>query len=525
MPNTGSGLGEQMVAAGKSLPVLIPTSDASAGLASPGSLRRLLIGIALLSASLMMLLMSLNSTAIPMEAVKWGGIILAVYIFGLFALILAFRGPSFGLGSWRLGPWMMIWAAVMFGIASSINMANYQFGPAPQLIISNVLSAFWLVAVGMTAWLAAYLIGPGRLIGKAVARWTGALQKRYTEDIRGSAPWLLYAIGSAARIILILSTARIGYVGSAASTTTTASWYDHGLISLAFCAPVGVATAVLSALRRSGGGRWASVAVLISAEAAFALISGDKTPFAVLILAVVIPYTAVRGGLPWKLLALAAIVFFAVVTPFNHSYRQTARTGTATISAQQAVNAAPGLLGGTLSGGSGLTTQFLTSVNDVLSRSQYIVVVAIIMQETPGEIPYIPKSQMFTGIVSGMIPRLIWPGKPIDGGGAELQNAYFDGSAKRTAIAFTIIGSLYVYGGWGPLVLGMLLVGFLFRIIDDIIDVRRNPHTVFISLFFFQPLVTIEASWVSTVLFVVLFIPIWVLTVALAFQPRRRALA
>jgi len=499
--------------------------ETSGGLASPGNLRRLLIGIALLSTSLVLLLMSLNSTVIPMEAVKRSGVILAVYILGLFTLMLAFRGPGFGPGSWRLGPWMMIWAATMFGIASSINMGNYQLGNASQLILSNVLNALWLIAVGMTAWLAAYLIGPGRLTEKAVSRWTSFLKERYTEEIRGSAPWLLYAIGSSARIILILSTAQLGYVGDVASATTTASWYDHGLISLQFCAPVGVATAMLVALRRPSRGAWATVVLMAPAEAAYALISGNKTPFVVVILAIIIPYAAVRRGLPWKLLVIFAIAFFAVVIPFNNSYRQTARTGTTTISVQQAVNAAPGVLGGTFSDGSGLTNKFLTSVNDVLNRSQYIVVVAIIMQDTPSEIPYIPQSQMFTGIVSGMIPRLIWPGKPI-GGGSGLEQAYFGiGPTRHTSTAFTLFGSLYAYGGWGPLVFGMLLVGFLFRILDDTIDVRGDPHTVFIPLFLFQALVTMEEGWVSTVLSVVLFIPVWVLAVALAFRPRRRALA
>lgn len=499
----------------------------SDGSMPPGTLWRLLIGIALLAASLVLLTKTLNSTAITVEAVKWGGIALAVYIFALLALMLAIRGAGRGPASWRLGPWLMIWVATMFGFASSINLGNFQFGLSAQVILNNVLGALWLVAAGMTMWVLGYLIGPGRLIGKSTARWTESLGRRYTGEIRSHwTPWLLYGIGSAARIILLLTTARLGYVGDAASAVTTASWYSHALASLGYCAPAGVAAAMLAALRRPAPGSQATAIVLILAEIGYALASGDKTDFIVLIMAVFIPYTAERGRPPGALFAALIIIFLVVVIPFNAAYRQNARSGTSILSVGQAVSAAPQLLGDTLGGGNGLAATVLASVDTLLNRGQYIADVAIIMQRTPSQIPYLPASQMFTGPVSLLIPRVLWPGKPIYASGYYFGQEYLGVSPKEyTSAAITPLGSLYRYGGWVPLIAGMLFLGFLFRMLDDIIDVRGNPHTLFIPLLTFQVLVTAEQDWDATLVTFVLFVPVWVLTVVLAFSPKRRMLA
>jgi hypothetical protein len=133
---------------------------------------------------------------------------------------------------------------------------------------------------------------------------------------------------------------------------------------------------------------------------------------------------------------------------------------------------------------------------------------------------------MFTGPVSVFIPRVLWPGKPIIASGYYFGQEYLGvSSTEYTSAAITPLGSLYRYGGWVPLIAGMLFLGFLFRMLDDIIDVRGNPHTVFIPLLTFQALVTAEQDWATTLVAMVLFVPVWVLTVVLAFRPRRRMLA
>ena len=75
------------------------------------------------------------------------------------------------------------------------------------------------------------------------------------------------------------------------------------------------------------------------------------------------------------------------------------------------------------------------------------------------------------------------------------------------------------------MIAGMLFLGFLFRMLDDIIDVRGNPHAVFIPPLIFPFLVQAGSGLAPIIVTMALFVPVWVLIVVLAFRPRRRMLA
>lgn len=506
----------------------VAITEVSAGQSSRrgaiGTQWRLLAGIFLLATSAVLLVLTINSSDLPTSAIKWGGSALAVYICGLLALVSAIRGPGHGLASWRIGPWLLIWVAAMFGLATSTGLGNFQISPSSQVVLSNVLGALWLVAVAMSAWVLGYLIGPGKVATKAVARWTGRLECRFTGDVRSSwAPWLLYGIGGVARATLLLTTARLGYLGNFAPAVTSASWYSHELQSLQSFAPIGVATAVFQLLRRPSRSAQVTAFVLIIAETCYAMISGLKADFIVLIMAVAIPVAAVRGHLPRSILIGCGTVFLVLVIPFSSAYRMNARYGAESISVSQAVSAAPQLLEQTIDGEGNLATTALNSIDYMLGRGLYIADVAIIMQRTPGQIPYLPTAQMITGVGGALIPRALWPGKPIFDPGYEFGQEYFEfSSTEYTSTAVTPMGDLYRYGGWIPVLAGMLFIGLLFRIIDDIIDVRNNPHTIFIPLLTFQALVMAEQDWISTLVAALLFLPFWWLAVSIGF--RRRSL-
>jgi threonine/homoserine/homoserine lactone efflux protein len=96
-------------------------------------------------------------------------------------------------------------------------------------------------------------------------------------------------------------------------------------------------------------------------------------------------------------------------------------------------------------------------------------------------------------------------------------------STVYTSSAITPMGDLYRHEGWAPVVAGMFLLGCGVRFLDDVMDVRENPHAVFLVLLLFPVLVKNEVDWVLLLLSIPGIVVIWVLAVALIFRKRRWA--
>jgi len=92
-----------------------------------------------------------------------------------------------------------------------------------------------------------------------------------------------------------------------------------------------------------------------------------------------------------------------------------------------------------------------------------------------------------------------------------------------TSTADTEIGGLYLYGGWIPVIVGMFLLGCGVRLLDDVLDVRANPHAIFLVLLICPSLVKGEGDGESLLASVPATLFIWLLATALTFRARRRA--
>jgi hypothetical protein len=507
--------------------IRLPSLDVAA--APPGEVRQaggrpLLGALCLLTASIGLLCAAVNA-AVAADAVFFGGLALGSYVYSLLFVALAVRGPGHGPATWRLGPWMLIWAGTMYGLAT-VTLDQSQGTIADQIVLANVVRALWLVAAGTTMWFLGYLIGPGRLARVAAARGVGGLRRRFSADVRSPlTPWLVYGIGSLARLLSAVTTGRFGYVGNAAAAVSTAAWYSQVLILLGLLGQVGVAAAALQVFRERLASARVTLVILFVAEIGYAIASGQKENYANAVLAVAIPYTAARHRLPKAMLVAVGIVFLAIIIPFTSAYRSTAReTAVGTLSAGQAVGAAPQILRDTLSGGDSLLTEIPGSVGYLLARGQDVDAPAIIMQRTPGQIPYSDPVQLITGPLSALIPRVLWPGKPILATGYQFGQEYFEVPATvYSSTTITPVGDLYRYGGWLPVLIGMFVLGCGIRLLDDVLDVRGNPQTVFLTLFLFPSLVMSEQDWITLLAAIPAFILMWWLAVALAFRRRGEA--
>ena len=470
------------------------------------------------AATSVLLLLALTADR-PTQAVVWGGIALATYTLGFLCIIGALHDSELGLTRWRFGPWILIWYTLTYGLAT-ITWRHTQTGTTVAFVaLPSVLRALWLVAVGMTAWVLGYFIGPGMLARSATAKGVAKVAHNFSSEVRSlAAPWILYAIGTAARAASAATTGRFGYIGNTASAVSTATGYGQILNVLGFCAPFAVAAAALQVFRERLRPARITLGILFSIELAVAAISGDKVNFLSAALAVIIPYSAARRRLPMATLMATALIFITVVTPFSAAYRNTVRSGTAVLTTFQAAQEVPEILGQAVSVNS-IVSAAPTSIEYLLQRVQEIDSSAVILQRTPAQIGYINPAQLVEIPLAGFVPRAIWPSKPIQLPMYQVSQEYYDQPATvYTAASITPVGDLYRYGGWIPVIAGMLFLGCVIRLLDDVLDVRKNPQVIFLMLLLYPSVVVAESGWVAIFSGIPLTIMVWLFSVAITFK-------
>ncbi len=487
---------------------------------APLAPRSAVVGLVLAAVGTVLAIEALGSSDQPTRAVVWASLALAAWAFGLMCLAGAAQGNRLGLAQWRFGPWTLLWYGAAFGLAS-ITFSQPQTGIASQIALSSVLRALWLVGVGTTVWVVGYFVGPGRPMRTVAVRGIEALGRRFTAEVRGpAAPWVLYAIGSAARIASTLTSGIFGYVGDASSAVTTVAGYGQILTLLSLCAPLAVAASALQVFREQMSGARLTLTVLFLIELTVGLAAGNKQNFIIVALAVIIPYSAARRRLPKVMLALAILLFLLIIVPFTGTYRNTARGGTATLTASQAIHAAPEILLQTVTG-QNVFTVLSTSSDYLLQRIREIDSPAIIVQRTPQQIHFLSPAQLVEAPLTELVPRAIWPGKPIVATGYSFNQQYYGlPPTLYTSAATTPIGGLYQYGGWIPVIGGMFLLGCGVRLLDEVLDVRTNTHSIFLVLLMFPDIVKGEQGWVDLLAAIPGTICIWLLAVALTFRHR-----
>ncbi len=483
-----------------------------------------LAGGLLLAFAAVCLLAVATRSVLPPKAIPWASYALAAWCAALLCLTAAARGDgSAGLGQWKIGPWMLAWCAVTSGIAT-VALAGPQDGIVAEIAATSVLRALWLVAVAMGAWGAGYCAGPHRLAGRHAAMALAALHRRRACEVRGAAvPWVLYGTGTAARAATLALTGQFGYVGNPATAAASVAGYQQALAMLSLMAPLAIAVSAMRAWREGAPGARVTTAILFCAEVAAGAVSGNKQSFVVAILAVAIPYAAARRKLPKALLAAAVLAFLLLVIPFTGAYRATARGGTVTLGADQAISGAPAVLRQVLDADS--PSVLPQSVAYMAQRIQEIDAPAIILQRTPLQVPYQSPLQLVEAPIADLIPRAIWHGKPIlDAGGVLSQQYYGIPATVYTSSAITPAGDLYRHGGWAPVIAGMFLLGCGIRVLDDVLDIRASTHAALLVLLLFPDLVKGEDDWVGLLAGLPAVVLTWLAVVAFSFarQPRQR---
>jgi len=486
--------------------------------------RQVIIAALLLAAALVFCGGAVNASAEPTRAVVWGALALACYAFALMCLAQAGESAGLGLATWKFGPWILLWYGFAFGLAT-VTWAGPQTSVATEITLHSVLRAIWLVAVAITFWTAGYFVGPGQATRRLAARGMAAIGSRLSGAVRNrSTPWLLYAIGTAASLVTTATTGHFGYTYTdASSSVTAATGYGQIFSALSSLAPLAIAAAALQAYRERLPGARITLIIIFLMQLAFGAAAGGKQDFVITLLALIIPMSSARCRLPKVIVIGAILAFLVIVVPFNQAYRIASRNGSVTLSPSEAIHKAPMILAQNLTGHS-LVTALPNSTTYLLQRIREIDSAAIVMQRTPEQIAFMSPIQLIEAPLGGIVPRAVWPGKPIFATGYQFsQQYYLLPSTLYTSSAITPVGDLYRHGGWIPVIAGMFLLGCGVRLLDDVLDIRANPHAIFLILLLFPALVKNEEDWVSLVAGVPATVVIWLVASALTFRASRSA--
>ena len=480
----------------------------------------LLIGLFLLAVAAALVIAALSAVSVG-DQIRWGAIALAVFCAGLLPLMAVAAGHAgLGLATWRLGPWSLVWGTLAFGL-STLSWLGPQSGPSAEILPDSILRALWMIGVALTMLTVGYCAGPHRLAAGRARRATDVISRRFTGEIRGPAvPWILLMVGIVAQYGYAVLTGHFGYVGDVAASVTTAAGYSQYLAVAGECVPLAVLAGAIRAYRTRTLGAWFALGTLFAAAIAVGAVAGNKQSFVVAILAVFIPYTVVRRRLPAGAIVAAVLLFLLIVIPFNLAYRATARGGTVTLSTSQAVAAAPAIADQVAA--SDLSAAVLSqSASYLTERIRTIDTPAIIMQRTPSEIPFANPGQLLIAPVVDLIPRILWPGKPILTPGYQVSQEYYQLPPQiYTSSNVTPEADLYRHGGWFPLVAGMLLFGCAIRILDEMADLRRGVHGAFLIILLFPDFVQAGSDCATLLAGIPGMVLLWLAVVSLSFTRR-----
>jgi hypothetical protein len=500
---------------------MAPAPPASSSAACPAGGPRLFAGLLLISVAAVLASVAMSAISVD-DQIRWGAVALAAFCAGLLPLMSVAAGhDGLGLADWRIGPWSLVWGALAFGLATiSWLSPQTEAGPSAAILPGSILRALWMITVALAMLTVGYCAGPHRLAASHARRATERLNRRFTDEIRGPmVSWVLLGVGLIAQFGFAALTGHLGFIGNVEASVSTASGYSQYLAVAGECVPLSVVAAAIRAYRVRTLGAWLTLLVLSVTAIVAGAIAGGKESFVVVVLALIIPHTVIRRRLPTRAIVAAVLFFMLIVIPFNQAYRQSAR-GAVTLSTSQAVAAAPAIASQVASTDVSMAV-LGESASYLAERVRTIDTPAIVIQRTPSEIPYSSPADLLIDPVADLIPRLVWPGKPILTPGYQISQQYYLLPAQvYTSSDVTPEADLFRHGGWFPLVLGMFLLGCGIRIIDEVADLRRGVHGAFLIVLLFPDIVQAGSDCASLLAGIPGMVLLWLAVVTLSFSRR-----
>ena len=238
--------------------------------------------------------------------------------------------------------------------------------------------------------------------------------------------------------------------------------------------------------------------VAFGASTAMLLANGNIAPmvllFAIAAFAMWIGKPQIRAR--WILGAIVAMVLAIAFRGIVIDFRRTLAERGVELSRQENLALMVDLLGRRIET-QGVGGSLAHGLSMTAGRSALMDLFANVARRTPSEVPYWG-GETYSTLATSMIPRFLWPGKPVKVLGQTFGHrySYIHASNKSTAINLPIMVEFFVNFGSIGVLIGMAIVGFIYRLLDTLINrPGQSPLLSMIGVVILLPLLLIESDF------------------------------
>lgn len=391
----------------------------------------------------------------------------------------------------HLGSWICVGFSVVFGLSTLVWLTPATGTRAvtePAFLMPAGLLAF----LGLVCFLLGYRSTPGA-VSRAVDNVEGALRGPPAPAPGVAAVLALWGVSMLSQIFSVLSGSFAYLSDPSAALGTTSSL--PALVAL--LAKLGLLGTVLAAWRYAGSRNFAGLSILVIVvvtQIALGLFGGQKEAVLVQFLAMFVGYGVRRRVRFLPVLVLASLIVVLLV-PFVTQYRTAVLTGSGRLTPAEVL--------ATVSVEDIAASSRQSSVSDSIEqfgqRLSRVGDLAVIVQKTPSVVPFESSTDLLAGPLLGLVPRSIWADKPVLDAGYRMSSTYYGLPPNVfTASAMTPYGDLWRHGGLWVLAVGMGVLGWLVRAVDDRSgDSVADPRLLFLPMLLFSPLVKQETDYLG----------------------------
>ena len=352
--------------------------------------------------------------------------------------------------------------------------------PFAQRLLPNGLDSVNLIALplGILAWLLGYRV----LHLTALTRTARHLLVPRTtlRPVGPSTLLVFFATTVVVRLWLIVSGGGYGFLRDVVDATTSANPLVQYLVVYGEFGVVIVGLAIVASghTGHNGPGYRRAYLWILPVEVILRLIAGNKS--GLLLLALVVVLASATAGtvsrLPRKLTA-AGLAGMLIVFPLVGTYRDILRPATGPqLSASEAPAAAVTAVKKTAStAAAGPLAYGRFAYDQTAGRFREIDRAAVSIQAHDAGKPYSAASEMPLRVASGMIPRLLWPDKPLNLYALDVSRDYYGLSTNViSASSLSPVGDAYRYGGLAMVAAALALLGAFVRFLDEMLAPRHS---------------------------------------------------
>jgi len=374
----------------------------------------------------------------------------------------------------------------------------------PELLYARLYGDYWYlvlallyVALGTLALWLGYRYASCIRIPKLGKNLRLSLMQR-DFGIRGVAVLSIYAACVGTRLFQIL-TGQFAYLQDPGNVEylSIRQWLNYSSQMWVVVLPAVALTVFKGRLPRIGS---IILFLMVLVEVAFTFIGGIKG--AIFYLIMILLGCKFYTGRPFKWFhGIVLGVLFILVFPINNLYRQLIVSGM--VDTRSVIDTATTII--TLAGETWLSRPisenlevFLTSI--IGRQSMLIQSISLAAITTPETIPFRYGHDYFLLPLYILIPRVIWPSKPILSGSIQFSIDYAGQSIDTThSTAVTPFGDLYLNFGLPGIIGGMFLLGILYRLFYQAFRERNSESSLVLYLGLLFWMTNIEAEIVGLI--------------------------